>query len=605
MALSFSYALKTSLRKYRRKPLRTIFGLVPTMLLTIVIVIMSGLALSADVFLKDRILSKVESREQIITLSKRNAQTYGGPTKNPSEEDPSAYTKDDLVRIAKVTHVSRVDQVRSLPMIFGGTTDAVSGHTLFLQDLAAAPTSLGQSYGASGFTFNETSPIIPVIITRNFFTEQKLDWGGKDTIKITEKELQDPEKANEFVPSKNKFLNDAYDKTKLLGQTFTVHYSQVQPVATGTIESNYSATAYSQTYKKFTPAEYAAEQKKQQDALSPYWNYPAIVKGITVRYKIVGFNESLDPYSSSSYIPDTAAVWLLQQLYDNLAKARTAKALPAANDLQAVGWIVTKGDYLQSTLEITSYTPNPLASKNVIGDNGDQGYIDKYYLLGFAYRLSGTRSNTITEQKDLKLASTNLPILDAVVVLDNASNRDAASKDLVSAGFPEAISQFSFTNGIKSVSQGMKTALLWVVGVLGIVNAFLLIISVGRSVSDAQREIGVFRALGARRRDIRFLYVVFSAVQTVMGVFVGLGLGLVVLVALANFLAPKMKSVLGGAGAGFGFDLVVHPQDLMHIDLVRVIGYGCVLVVITAIVSLIPAAKAARISPVEAIRKAD
>lgn len=115
--------------------------------------------------------------------------------------------------------------------------------------------------------------------------------------------------------------------------------------------------------------------------------------------------------------------------------------------------------------------------------------------------------------------------------------------------------------------------LAFLVGSVGIVAVMLI------SVRERTPEIGLRRALGAKRRDIRHQFVIESAVLATVG-----GVGGVI-----------VGTVVAGAAALFGpWDLVVS----WHIVL---LGLACSTVV-GLVVGVIPAARAAYLEPVAALR---
>jgi putative ABC transport system permease protein len=117
-------------------------------------------------------------------------------------------------------------------------------------------------------------------------------------------------------------------------------------------------------------------------------------------------------------------------------------------------------------------------------------------------------------------------------------------------------------------------ALSLVVGGIVIMNIMLMV------VSERTREIGLRKALGARRRDIIWQILTESVTLSTMGGFVGTGLGFVLAMIVAA-LTPLPASV--------------EPWSV-------VIGIG-----ITAVVGLFfglyPAMRAARLDPIEALRR--
>jgi len=99
------------------------------------------------------------------------------------------------------------------------------------------------------------------------------------------------------------------------------------------------------------------------------------------------------------------------------------------------------------------------------------------------------------------------------------------------------------------------------------------------SVTDRTREIGVRKALGARRREILWQFLVEAATLTLMGGVLGIGVGL--------GMAEAIKLV-------FNFETRVP---------VWATGVACLVSILIGLVfGIAPAARAARLDPVEALR---
>ena len=138
----------------------------------------------------------------------------------------------------------------------------------------------------------------------------------------------------------------------------------------------------------------------------------------------------------------------------------------------------------------------------------------------------------------------------------------------------EILRQRERTQRVFNVVTGAVAAISLLVGGIGIMNIMLA------SVAERTREVGVRRALGARRRDVAAQFLVESSLLTVTGGLLGSALGLVGS-ALIQFFA--------------GWPTAVHPLMLVAALVVALavgIGFG-----------FYPAWHAAGLDPVEALRQ--
>jgi putative ABC transport system permease protein len=106
------------------------------------------------------------------------------------------------------------------------------------------------------------------------------------------------------------------------------------------------------------------------------------------------------------------------------------------------------------------------------------------------------------------------------------------------------------TGALYGVAVGVGLITL-IVGGIGIMNIMLV------SVTERTREIGVRRALGARKRTILLQFLIESSLVSMLGGAVGTGLGFVVALTLSNT-TPLAAAVTPSAVAlGLGFSAAV------------------------------------------------
>ena len=118
-----------------------------------------------------------------------------------------------------------------------------------------------------------------------------------------------------------------------------------------------------------------------------------------------------------------------------------------------------------------------------------------------------------------------------------------------------------------------------VVGGIGIMNIMLA------TVTERTREIGIRRALGAKRRDIVTQFLVEAVVQTTVGGLAGVALGLTMV-----FGAPPAWRLLTGG---------VLPALVSWWSIVLSVGVS---VLVGVLFGLYPAWRAAKLDPIEALR---
>jgi putative ABC transport system permease protein len=117
-----------------------------------------------------------------------------------------------------------------------------------------------------------------------------------------------------------------------------------------------------------------------------------------------------------------------------------------------------------------------------------------------------------------------------------------------------------------------------VVGGIGIMNIMLV------TVTERTREIGIRKAIGARRRDILYQFLIESVTLSLVGGLIGIGLG----IGLSQWMAKPQDE----GGMGYPMILTMWPV-LMSFGSSAVVG---------VFFGIYPAVKASRLDPIEALR---
>jgi len=161
----------------------------------------------------------------------------------------------------------------------------------------------------------------------------------------------------------------------------------------------------------------------------------------------------------------------------------------------------------------------------------------------------------------------------AQIIRSIVSRRHRGVADFKIAIPEELLRQSQRTQKIFNVVMGCIAGISLVVGGIGIMNIMLA------SVLERTREIGIRRALGARRRDILSQFLVESVLVSLIGGLIGVLLG---------YLIPRLITLYAG------WTTIVPPWTIalaFGVSAAVGIGFG-----------IYPARQAARLNPIDALR---
>ena len=189
-----------------------------------------------------------------------------------------------------------------------------------------------------------------------------------------------------------------------------------------------------------------------------------------------------------------------------------------------------------------------------------------------AYRFDEPQSVAIKVENTDDMAAVGKAAADLLTekqIMDKESDFDYRSQDML-----EQAQQ------LQSMSESTNMQLVWIasisliVGGIGVMNIMLV------SVTERTSEIGLKKALGAKKRRIRMQFLTEAAVLTSLGGLIGVASG----IGLAELISNMMQIPVS----------VSIPAILISVAFSTIIGI---------VFGLVPAIKAANLNPIEALRR--
>lgn len=147
--------------------------------------------------------------------------------------------------------------------------------------------------------------------------------------------------------------------------------------------------------------------------------------------------------------------------------------------------------------------------------------------------------------------------------------------------------QLESTLAVYSVSMNISSVFALFIGMFIIYNSFSI------AVTQRRSEIGILRALGAPRRQIRNLFLIESAVSGLLGSIAGIALGIVMARGMVGSISNMLEGIYG----------VAERAEEVSAD-PRLLGAAIAIGIATSMIAAwLPARSAARVDPVQALQK--
>ncbi|HRY52711.1 MAG TPA: ABC transporter permease [Candidatus Portnoybacteria bacterium] len=157
--------------------------------------------------------------------------------------------------------------------------------------------------------------------------------------------------------------------------------------------------------------------------------------------------------------------------------------------------------------------------------------------------------------------------------------KDAAKGDFSVRSTAQALDILSSITQALKMFLGAVAGISLIVGGIGIMNIMFV------TVTERTKEIGLRKAIGAKRRDILLQFLAESAVMTLVGGLIGIAVGILISAAIA----------LGVNYFGYEWQLIISWSSILT-AVIMAVGVGLIF-------GLWPANRASLLSPMEALRR--
>ncbi|HEV7663309.1 MAG TPA: ABC transporter permease [Chloroflexota bacterium] len=304
-------------------------------------------------------------------------------------------------------------------------------------------------------------------------------------------------------------------------------------------------------------------------------NYQSRVTGVTEEYAAVRnttlaegdwiTKAQVDGHSNVVVLGDTVAKQLFAEMDPVGQMVRMSVGGRTGANLRVIGVIESKG-------------------ASGLGNQDDQVYVPITTVMArlFAQRTARGAPNVNTVNVQVISETVMDDTVTAIGDLLRARHK-VAQDDFTIQSQQDFLNTFNQIAGTFTLLLGAIAGISLVVGGIGIMNIMLV------SVTERTREIGIRKAVGARRRDILTQFLVEAVVVSILGGAIGIALGTGLAGLISTFQIPGQN----GAAAS-------NLQTQVGLDSVMLAFF--VSAAVGLFFGIYPATRASRLNPIEALR---
>ncbi len=610
--MKISNILNLNIKKLKVNPKKALFLIIPvTVLITLSIIISSQVqnikeALSSSVF------DTISNQYTLLTVQTEE-ESFDPTTmfKGESSFEQSKFSSVDIANIESIEGVKSASLQKVIPIQNISTSDLFPEKTVSLKNLSTLDEETASLYTTEDFTYTKDNPI-PIILSANSFTYTYEDWSQGNTVIIN---MANPQAE---VPSQNGQRGRAtiekteaieYTKDNLVGRTFAISFGGLDSIKSYT--TSMDRVTRTITITKLTDEEYNAKIEERKSAITKYWDYDKISTPITYTFVIVGIDESES--STTNYIPESFANVLMNRYISNEINARVVDEIPTNVLNSDFMGITYNGDELSPSgfggviSQIGGRFEERMGQSGVIPEEGrnvsaSDISFSAITIPGLVIDINSDDNSVVGTLDNPNIYSTATKYANGInVVLSSITYRSQVIKALNKAGYAyQDLGDLDVFENLENTLETVSNAFLISFIVL---VASIVILTMGKLVSESTREIGIFRAIGMRKKDILTMFISQSILYVFIGYLSGLILGIGLNFLSSTFVSSWFDSFINETvSQTFNVVNTVEENIFTNINWTSILIYSILLFIISLIVSIIPSMSASKISPVEAIK---
>ncbi len=602
-----------NLKKLKERKGKALFLILPIAILFALSIVISSQASNFKEAIDQSIFGTIDEQSKLIeivkefTMDPRQGGMGQGQPGEMMDFDDTRFSDADLEVIKDIDYVETAEINSALPISNISTTEVFEDTELSLSNVTGIDSSTAALLTDTDFEYVEGEPI-PIILNANSFLRSYEDWGGETEYTVdframreemeesSDEERVDPRNA---TPIKTEAIE--YDKDELIGKTVTINFGGLETLQTYTIERDMGVM----TFVQLTEEELQEQIDARKEAISQYWDYDMISTPLTYEFIIVGITEEAG--SNSVFIPTDAANQIMVDYIQNQLDSQITEIPTDILDDEFTG-LTYDGIELQTSDPMMGMMRGMGGGMGVFGGGPGQqeassSTIESYEIPGLVVELSSDGSNEVEGiYEDANVYEDAVHYGDTITIkISSVTSREQVVKDLNKAGYAyQDLSDYNVVSDLKSTVNKIS---------IGLVIAFItitiavIILTMSKFVSESRKEIGIFRSMGITKFGIIKMFVSQAIIYTGIGYAIGMIIGILLNVVLAtplkawfdNFVATTIEET-------FSVVNQVDSSVFLNFDWSAIGIFSLILVVLTVIISYIPAQNASTVSPVEAIK---